>query len=122
MSVRGIRGATTVSLNTEEEILDATRSLLQEMITRNGVEVDDLAAAFFTVTEDLNAAFPARAARELGWLQLPLLNGTEIPVPGSLRRCIRVLLWWNTDRTASEIQHVYQRDAIVLRPDLVSQE
>ena len=122
MSVRGIRGATTVSLNTEEEILDATRSLLQEMITRNGVEVDDLAAAFFTVTEDLNAAFPARAARELGWLQLPLLNGTEIPVPGSLRRCIRVLLWWNTDRTASEIQHVYQRDAIVLRPDLVSEE
>jgi len=122
MSVRGIRGATTVSLNTEEEILDATRSLLQEMIMRNGVEVDDLAAAFFTVTEDLNAAFPARAARELGWLQLPLLNGTEIPVPGSLRRCIRVLLWWNTDRTASEIQHVYQRDAIVLRPDLVSQE
>jgi len=89
---------------------------------RNCVEVDDLAAAFFTVTEDLNAAFPARAARELGWLQLPLLNGTEIPVPGSLRRCIRVLLWWNTDRTASEIQHVYQRDAIVLRPDLVSQE
>jgi len=122
MSVRGIRGATTVSLNTEEEILDATRSLLQEMITRNGVDVDDLAAAFFTVTEDLNAAFPARAARELGWLQLPLLNGTEIPVPGSLRRCIRVLLWWNTDRTASEIQHVYQRDAIVLRPDLVSEE
>jgi chorismate mutase len=121
MPVRGIRGATTVTLNFEEEILQATRTLLEEMVAANGVEPDDLAAAYFTVTGDLNAAFPARAARELGWVHLPMLNGTEIPVPGSLKRCIRILLWWNTDRPAAQIHHIYQANAVVLRPDLVSE-
>lgn len=120
MPVRGIRGATTVELNRREEILDATRVLLQEIISANEVALDDLASAYFTVTADLNAAFPAEAARQLGWQHVPLLNGCEIPVPGSLQRCIRVLLWWNTDRPPASIRHVYQSGARGLRPDLVA--
>ncbi len=120
MPVRGIRGATTVDLNTEEEILEATRSLLQGMVAANGVDADDLAAAYFTVTADINAAFPARAARQLGWLHVPMLDGLEIPVPGSLQRCIRVLLWWNTERPPSQVRHIYQRKAASLRPDLAT--
>jgi len=120
MPVRGIRGATTVDLNTEEEILEATRSLLEEMVAANGVDPNDLAAAFFTVTADINAAFPARAARQLGWLHVPMLDGLEIPVPGSLQRCIRVLLWWNTERLPSQVHHIYQRRAASLRPDLAN--
>jgi chorismate mutase len=119
MQVRGIRGATTVTLNTEEEILTATRALLEEMLAANGTRVDDLGAAFFSVTDDLNAAFPAKAARQLGWVHLPMLDGLEIPVPGSLKRCIRVMLWWNTDRPAADVRHVYQKEAVSLRPDLV---
>jgi chorismate mutase len=119
MQVRGIRGATTVSLNTEDEILCATRALLEEMVAANSARVDELGAALFTVTNDLNAAFPAKAARQLGWVALPMLDATEVPVPGSLRRCIRVMLWWNTDRPAVDIRHVYQREALSLRPDLV---
>ncbi|NLT73978.1 MAG: chorismate mutase [Chloroflexi bacterium] len=120
MPVRGIRGATTVAADSEEEILQATRALLQEMVSANGVQVDDLAAAYFTVTQDLHAAFPARAARDLGWTALPMLNGNEIPVPGSLRRCVRVLLWWNTDCPPRDVHHVYQREAVSLRPDWVN--
>jgi chorismate mutase len=120
MSVRGIRGATTVTLNREEEILGATRALLESMVTTNQVAIDDLAAAYFTVTDDLNAAFPARAARDLGWVHVPMLDGLEIPVPGSLRRCIRVLLWWNTERPPADVHHIYQGDAALLRPDLAS--
>jgi chorismate mutase len=118
MPVRGIRGATTVELNRRQEILDATRALLQEMVFANQVAADDLASAYFTVTGDLNAAFPAEAARQLGWQHVPLLNGCEIPVPGSLRRCIRALLWWNTDLPPTAIRHIYQNGAQVLRPDL----
>ena len=120
MPVRGIRGATTVELNRRETILDATRALLQEMVSANQVATDDLASAYFTVTGDLDAAFPAEAARQLGWQHVPLLNGCEIPVPGSLRRCIRVLLWWNTDLPANSVQHIYQGEAVSLRPDLTS--
>lgn len=122
MPVRGIRGATTVDLNTEEEILEATRSLLEEMVAANGVDPDDLAAAYFTVTADINAAYPAKAARQLGWQHVPMLDGLEIPVPGSLQRCIRVLLWWNTDCPPSRVCHIYQRQAASLRPDLSSTE
>jgi chorismate mutase len=118
MPVRGVRGATTVTLNREDEILTVTRVLLQEMVQANQMAPDDLAAAFFTVTPDLDAAFPARAARDLGWVHVPMLDSTEIGVPGSLRRCIRVLLLWNTDRAPAEIRHVYQREAVSLRPDL----
>lgn len=119
MPVRGVRGATTAMANEAGAILSATRELLVEMVARNGIDVDDLAAGYFTVTDDLDAAFPARAARELGWHHTPLLDAREIPVPGSLSRCIRVLLLWNTDRTPDQVVHVYRNEAIVLRPDLV---
>ncbi|HHX65647.1 MAG TPA: chorismate mutase [Chloroflexi bacterium] len=118
MVVRGVRGATTVAANTAEEILTATRALLEEMVAANGIASDDLAAAFFTVTDDLNAAFPARAAREMGWQHVPLMDMREIAVPDSLPRCIRVLLLWNTRREQADIVHLYQGGAKTLRPDL----
>jgi chorismate mutase len=115
---RGVRGATTVSANTRDEILTATRQLIALMIRRNGIERADVASAIFTTTSDLDAEFPALAARQLGWLDVPLLCGHEMSIPGSLPRCIRVLVHWNTDRPQSEIQHIYIRDAVRLRPDL----
>jgi len=118
MACRGIRGATTVEANTAEAILDATRELLSAMARANGLATEDIASAVFTVTADLDAAFPAQAARQLGWHQVPLLDAIEIPVPGSLPRCVRVLLHWNTSRGQAEIRHVYLRGAAALRPDL----
>jgi chorismate mutase len=118
MGCRGIRGATTVERDDRDEILAATRQLLALMVRRNGLEKQDLASAIFTTSPDITAEFPALAARQLGWLDVPLLCGHEIAVPGSLPRCIRVLLHWNTDRPQHEVQHVYVRDAVVLRPDL----
>ena len=115
---RGIRGATTVEANSADAILAATRELLARMVQVNGVEAGDVASAFFTVTAGLTAAFPAKAAREIGWQHVPLLDAQEIPVPGSLDHCIRVLLHWNTDKPQEEIHHVYLRDAASLRPDL----
>jgi len=119
MAVRGVRGATTAIANESDAILRATREVLQEMVTRNGIQVGDIAAAYFTVTDDLDAAFPAQAARELGWDFTPLLDAREIPVPGSLPRCIRVMLLWNTERSADQVVHVYRNGAVILRPDLV---
>jgi len=118
MACRGVRGATTVARDDRDEILTATRELLALMVRRNGLEKQDIASAIFTTSPDITAEFPALAARQLGWLDVPLLCGHEIAVPGSLTRCIRVLLHWNTDRPQHEIQHVYVRDAVVLRPDL----
>ena len=115
---RGVRGATTVEANTREAILNATRQLLALIIRRNGIQTKDIASAIFTVTSDLNAEFPALAARQLGWLDVPLLCGYEVEVPGSLMSCVRILLHWNTCRTQTEIHHVYIHDAIALRPDL----
>jgi len=115
---RGVRGATTAESNTPEAILEATRQLLALMIRLNGIEPEDVASAIFTLTKDLNAEFPALAARQLGWLGVPLLCGYELEVPGSLDRCIRILLHWNTPKTADEIVHVYVKDAVRLRPDL----
>ncbi len=120
MSTRGVRGATTVSADASDEIVSATRALLQELVTANSICIAEIAAVFFTVTDDLSAAFPARAARSLGWQHVPLLDAREIPVPGSLARCIRVLLLWNTDRPQQEIVHVYQGQARALRPDLAT--
>jgi chorismate mutase len=114
---RGIRGATTTSDNTREAILEATRELLQRLIEANGIVADDVASAIFTTTPDLNAEFPALAARELGWRDTALLCGHEMQVPGSLPRCIRILIHWNTSRSASEVVHVYLHDAQSLRPD-----
>lgn len=118
MACRGVRGATTVELNDREEILTAARQLLALMIRRNGIEKQDVASAIFTTTPDLDAEFPALAARQLGWFEVPLLCGHEIQVPGALPRCIRVMVHWNTDRSQHEIQHIYIRDAMILRPDL----
>ncbi|HAC91920.1 MAG TPA: chorismate mutase [Planctomycetaceae bacterium] len=115
---RGVRGATTVQSNSRDEILQATRQMLALMIRRNGIESTDIASAIFTVTRDLDAEFPALAARQFGWLEVPLLCGYEIHVPGSLPMCVRVLLHWNTSKTQHEIQHVYIHDAVRLRPDL----
>ena len=116
MACRGVRGATTVENDNREEILAATRQLLALMIRINGIEAADLASAIFTTTVDLKAEFPALAARQLGWLDTALLCTHELDVPGSLRKCIRVLLHWNTDKPASEIQHIYIREAVRLRP------
>ncbi len=115
---RGVRGATTVEENSREAILKATRQLLALVIRRNNIDPTYLASAIFTVTKDLNAEFPALAARQLGWLDVPLLCGYEIDVPGSLGKCVRVLVHWNTEKTQKEIQHVYIHEATRLRPDL----
>lgn len=101
-----------------DQILRATRQLLALMIRRNQIDSSDVASAMFTVTRDINSEFPALAARQLGWLEVPMLCSYEITVPGSLPRCIRVMLHWNTRKSQSEIQHVYIRDAVRLRPDL----
>jgi chorismate mutase len=119
METRGIRGATTVSQDLPDEILSATRELLEAILEVNSqLQPADLACGFFTLTEDLTSAFPAESAREIGWQQVPLLCSREVPVPGSLPRCIRVLLLWNTDISQEKVQHVYLREAQILRPDL----
>jgi len=117
---RGVRGATTVQQDDRDQILLATRQLLALMIRRNEIESSDVASVIFTVTQDLSAEFPALAARQLGWLEVPLLCAYELSVPKSLPKCIRVLLHWNTSKTQSEIEHVYLHDAEKLRPDLSS--
>src|SRR5674476_136492 len=117
--VRGIRGATTVDRNDATEIREATQELLQMILSENALCTDDLVSAIFTVTPDLDADFPASSAREIGWELVPLLCATEIPVPSSLSRCIRVLIHVNTTRCQSEIRHVFLRNATALRKDLV---
>ncbi len=117
---RGIKGATTVERNARDEVLAATTELLQLMIERNGIDPDDVASALFTTTTDLNAEFPAVAARRMGWSEVPLVCAHELDVPGSLGMCLRILLHVNTEKTAREISHVYIRGARVLRPDLVA--
>jgi chorismate mutase len=118
MPCRGIRGAITVESDSVASILGATRHLLTRIVEANGVDVADIASVFFTVTPDLKTAFPARAARELGWRHVALLDALEIPVPGSLPRCVRVLVHWNTSLSQEEIRHIYLGDAAVLRSDL----
>jgi len=114
---RGVRGATTTSDNTAESILEATRDLLARIVEANTIQQEDIASVFFTTTVDLNAEYPALAARQLGWHDVALMCGHEMAVPGALKRCIRVLIHWNTTRRNNEIQHVYIRDAVNLRPD-----
>jgi chorismate mutase len=118
MAVRGVRGAITVERDESALILAATERLLREIVTQNEFAPEEIASALFTVTHDLGAEFPAAAARHMGWTQVPLLNFTEIDVPGSLPRCIRVLLHVNTEKTGAQIIHVYLEDARRLRPDL----
>jgi chorismate mutase len=121
MTIRGIRGATTVPADEPDHILQATRELLEAIAAANAdLRPEDVASIVFTVTDDLTSTFPAQAAREMGWQLVPMLCGREIPVPGSLPRVIRVLVHWNSDRPQSEITHVYLRQAVRLRPDLVA--
>lgn len=120
MVIRGVRGAVTAQENTPEAILSATRELLEAILEANpSLDPADLASVFFTVTDDLNAAYPALGARQIGWTEVPLMCAREIPVPGSLPRTIRALLHWNTALPQSAVQHVYLRDAVALRPDLI---
>ena len=118
MPCRGVRGATTAESNCRDAILGATRELLSRMVEVNGIEAADVASAVFTTTRDLTAEFPALEARQFGWLEVPLLCSHEIEVPGSLPLCIRILIFWNTDRSQTEIQHIYTRGAERLRPDM----
>ena len=115
---RGVRGATTVDENDRDEILQATRQLLALLIRVNDIRKEDVASATFTVTRDLDQEFPALAARQLGWIDVPLLCSYEINVPGSLDRCVRILIQWNTTKQQSEIRHIYTKGAQRLRPDL----
>lgn len=115
MAVRGVRGATTVSINSKDKIMSATKELLAEIIKANQFKVEDIASIFFTVTKDLNAEFPAAAARELGWNDTALLCSTEIDVPKSLTKCIRVLLHVNTSKPQKDIKNIYLKDAVNLR-------
>src|SRR5262249_40982695 len=121
MAIRGIRGATTVAADESELILAATRELLEAILNENeGMKMEDVGSALFTVTQDLNSTFPAQGAREMGWGLVPMLCAREIPVPGSLPRVIRVLVHWNTDVEQRDIEHVYLHDAVSLRPDLIA--
>ncbi len=115
--MRGVRGATTVEANTREAILAATNELLGLMIEANNIQPDDVASAIFTTTIDLNADYPALAARALGWHDVALMCMHEMNVPHGLKHCIRILLHWNTDVAAREVKHVYLRGAVNLRPD-----
>lgn len=114
---RGVRGATTIAADDRESVLKATRELLALMIRLNGIRSEDVASAIFTTTPDIVSVFPATAARQLGWLDVPLMCAHEMSVPGSLGLCIRILLHWNTDKPQQALQHVYLHEARNLRPD-----
>ena len=118
MLTRGVRGATTVEANSPESILEATKELLAAMLKANDFDVEYVASAFFTLTPDLNAEFPAIAARDMGWNHVALLCGHEMNKPGALPMTLRVLLHVNTEKAAGEIKHIYLRGARVLRPDI----
>ena len=119
MTIRGIRGGTVANDDSPSEILSAARGLLEAIMEANPTLLpEDIASIIFTVTDDLSSVYPAKAARQLGWLVTPLLCAREIPVPGSLHRCIRVLIHWNTDLPQPSVKHVYLGEAASLRPDL----
>ena len=117
-AVRALRGATTVDADTPDQIADRTVALLEAMFERNGVDHDDLISIWFTVTDDISSAFPAAGARTIGLGDVPLLCAREIPVPGSMARCIRVLAHLHTERPRSQLHHVYLEGAVSLRDDL----
>ncbi|WP_051662882.1 chorismate mutase [Alicyclobacillus macrosporangiidus] len=118
--VRGVRGATTAAANTPEEIFRATRELMLAVIEANDLHPEDVASVMLTMTPDLNADFPAKAVRSIdGWQWVPLMCATELAVPGSMPRCIRLLMHVNTDRSQEEMVHMYLGEAVALRPDMV---
>jgi chorismate mutase len=114
---RGVRGAISVDENSSEAILAAARELLLALVEATGIEPDDVGSLHFTTTVNLNAEYPALAVRQMGWTDVAILCGHEMDVPHGLPRCLRVLIMWNTTHSAHEIQHIYLRDAVVLRPD-----
>ena len=118
MPVRGIRGAINIAVNTKEEILSKSRELLEAIVKANGIAAEDIACAIFTLTPDLNADFPAYAARQLGWRDVPLMCARELDVPAAMEKVIRVLLLVNSDTPSSKIKHQYLGDTPKLRPDL----
>ena len=120
--IRGVRGATTVDHNSRREILRATKELLQAMVEVNRICEDDVASVLFTATPGLDAAYPAAAARELGWTRAALMGFQEALVIDGLKQCVRVLIHWNTDKPMDEIRHVFLRDAVQLRPDLAAKD
>lgn len=122
MKFRGLRGATTVEVDDVDAILSATRELMIALIEANDINEDDVASAIFTTTPDLTAVYPARAARELGWTQVALMGCQEMDVPNGLKKCIRVLIHWNTPKANSELKHIFLRGSAVLRPDLNGQQ
>lgn len=121
MAVRGIRGAISVEADDPDQIREATAELMQAILSRNEItDYDDVISAVFTTTQDLVSCFPAEAARKLGMTMVPLLCALEIPVPGAMQKCIRILLHVNTQKTPAEVEHVYLREAAKLRPDMKS--
>jgi len=120
MRVRGVRGATTAADNTPEAISDAVMELMIELLRANEIQEEDIASIFFTSTPDLNAAFPAIGARRVGLAKVALLGMIEIDVPDAVKRCVRVLIHWNTEKSLDELVHVYLRGAVVLRPDFAA--
>ena len=122
IAVRGIRGAINVARNDRREIFARTQELLRAMLEVNQIRQESIAAAFFTLTPDLNADFPAYAARDLGWKKVPMMCASEIGVPGAMARVIRVMLLVNTPRPASKIRHLYLGETPCLRPDLAGDD
>ncbi|MCX7839080.1 MAG: chorismate mutase [Anaerolineae bacterium] len=122
MPIRAIRGATTANENTRQAILDATRELLLAIVQANQLDVADIISVWFTMTPDLDAAFPARAARELGWTNVALLDAQAPRVVNDVPRCIRVMIHCETNRTASDLRHIYLREAKHLRPDWAKEQ
>ena len=118
MAVRGVRGATTVEANTKEEIVSKTEELLTGLIDVNNIQLEDVASVIFSATDDIDAEFPAVAARKIGWIYTPLFCTREIPVQGSMRGCIRVLMHVNSDKRQDEMVQLYLHEAAKLRPDL----
>ncbi|NLD50108.1 MAG: chorismate mutase [Clostridiaceae bacterium] len=119
MTVRAVRGATTVHTNTTDDIIKETTILLKNIVDYNNLNEEDIISIIFTVTNDINAAFPAKAAREIGFTKVALMCMKEMEVPGSLEKCIRILIHVNTDKSNDEIRHVYLNNAKILRPDLM---
>lgn len=118
MPVRAIRGATTINNNTTGEIIKETKILLKKIVEDNNIKKDDIISVIFTATRDIDAVYPAVAAREMGWTDIALMCAREMEVPGSLKMCIRVLIHVNMDIPNDRIKYVYLNGAKVLRPDL----
>lgn len=118
--IRGVRGATTVSSNTKDEIVQRTKELLNDLITENAIEANQVASVFISMTEDLDDTFPAKALREIdGWTYVPVMCMRELAVPNSLAKCIRIMIHLNTDQQQEAMYHAYHYEAVQLRPDLI---